>query len=298
MSKKDELLVFINDKFVLKSEAKISVYDHGLLYGDGVFEGIRVYNGIVFQLKEHIDRLYASANFIRLKIPLSKEELIKRVIETLKVNKLTDAYIRIIVSRGVGDLGLDPRKCISPNIIIITEPVPPYFGRDVKKEGLSCIISSIRRNPTDALPPEIKSLNYLNNILAKIEAIEHGVDEAIFLDVRGFVCEATGENIFIVKDGKIYTPPTHASILQGVTRKRVIRLLKEMNFEVIEKDITLFELINADEVFLTGTMAEIAPVSKINGIIIGDGKVGPITSKLIEEFHKLVTKREEGIPVE
>ncbi|MEM4311477.1 MAG: branched-chain-amino-acid transaminase [Nitrososphaerales archaeon] len=296
--KDKEPLIYLNGKFVPKSEAKISVYDHGLLYGDGVFEGIRSYNGIVFQLKEHIDRLYASAHFIKLKIPMTKEEMIKKVIETLKVNQLTNAYIRIVVTRGEGDLGLDPRKCSTPNVFIITEPVPPYFGRDVKQEGLSCIISSFRRNSPDALPPEIKSLNYLNNILAKMEAIDNNADESIFLDSRGFVCEGTGENIFIIKDGKVYTPPTSASILQGITRKRTIRLLRDINLEIIEKDITVFELINADEVFFTGTMAEIAPVSKINGRIISNGKAGPITTRIIEEFHKLTSKREEGVPVE
>jgi branched-chain amino acid aminotransferase len=293
-----ELLVYIDGRFVPQSEAKVSVFDHGFLYGDGVFEGIRVYNGIVFKLKEHIDRLYASAHYIQLKIPISKEEMIKAVVETLKVNNLRDGYIRLVVTRGIGDLGLDPRKCPNPSIIIITQPVPPYHGAEAKTKGIEVIIASIRRDPVDATSHEIKSLNYLNSILAKIEAANAGVPEAIILDTRGFVSEATGENVFVVKNGKVYTTPASAAILKGITRDRVIQLLNSMGIDVIEKDITPFELVNADEVFLTGTMAEVIPVVKINGREIGSGKVGSLTKKLIEEFTKITKDPSEGVPID
>ncbi|PUA33076.1 MAG: branched-chain amino acid aminotransferase [Candidatus Terraquivivens tikiterensis] len=292
-----EPLVYIDGKFYPKSEAKISVYDHGLLYGDGVFEGIRVYDGVVFLLKEHIDRLYNSAKFIKLNIPISKEEMMAAVIETVKRNRAKNSYIRLLVTRGVGDLGLDPRKCSRASIIIIVEQIQ-LVGGAAKEKGISAIIASTRRDSVSATTHEVKSLNYLNSILAKLEANEAGADMAIMLDSRGFVSEAEAANIFIVRNGTIATPPTTAGILDGVTRRRIIKLIRELGMEVVERDITPFELITAEEVFLTGTGAEILPVTKINGIQIGDGVPGPITRKVMQEFEKLVKSGKEGVRVQ
>ena len=297
MASSSERLVYIDGKFYPASEAKISVFDHGLLYGDGVFEGIRVYNGLVFKLKEHIDRLYDSAKIIKLNIPMTKEEMMRAVLETLKVNRIRDGYVRIVVTRGVGDLGLDPRKCPKPTVIIIADAIQIY-DREAKERGLRAIISSVRRDPVDATTHEAKTLNYLNSILAKIEANDAGVDEAIMLDHRGLVSEGTGDNIFIVKDGKIYTPPRAAGILPGITRARVIQLCRELGYEVYEKDITVAELLTADEVFVTGTAAEITPITVINGRPIGDGRPGPITRRLMEEFSKLTRDPREGVLVD
>jgi len=295
---KKELLVWIDGKFYPKGEAKISVYDHGLLYGDGVFEGIRAYDGVVFKLKEHIDRLYRSAQVIMLNIPLSKEEMIEAVLETLRKNNLKDAYIRLVVTRGVGDLGLDPRKCPKPTIIIIAEPaIRLVGGEEAKEKGITTLISWVRRDSVDATSHEVKSLNYLNSILAKLEANNAGVDEAIMLSSQGFVSEGVGENIFIVKDGKIITPPVSAGILPGITRKRVMELAKELGLEVIERDITPSELLTADEVFLTGTAAEILPVREINKRVIGEGIPGPITKALIQKFEEIKKDPKEGIPI-
>lgn len=292
-----EPLVYIDGKFYPKSEAKISVYDHGLLYGDGVFEGIRVYDGVVFLLKEHIDRLYNSAKFIKLNIPISKEEMMAAVIETVKRNRAKNSYIRLLVTRGVGDLGLDPRKCSRASIIIIVEQIQ-LVGGAAKEKGISAIIASTRRDSVSATTHEVKSLNYLNSILAKLEANEAGADMAIMLDSRGFVSEAEAANIFIVRNGTIATPPTTAGILDGVTRRRIIKLIRELGMDVVERDITPFELITAEEVFLTGTGAEILPVTKINGIQIGDGVPGPITRKVMQEFEKLVKSGKEGVRVQ
>jgi branched-chain amino acid aminotransferase len=291
-----EPLVYIDGEFYPKSKAKISVYDHGLLYGDGVFEGIRVYNGIVFKLKEHVDRLYRSAHAIMLQIPLTKEEMIKAVLEALRRNNLKEAYVRLLVTRGVGDLGLDPRKCLKPTVIIITDKIAIY-RTDVKEKGITTVISWIRRNPVDTTTHEIKSLNYLNSVLAKIEANISGVDDAICVDKHGFISEGSGENIFIVKNGKIYTPPSSTGALQGITAAVVTRLARKLGYEVIEKNITPFELFVADEVFLTGTAAEIAPVTEVNKRQIGNGKPGLITRRLLEEFLKLVQDPREGVPI-
>ncbi len=293
-----ELLVYIDGKFYPKSEAKISVYDHGLLYGDGVFEGIRVYNGVIFKLKEHLDRLFRSAHLIMLKIPMSKEEITKNIIETLKKNNLRDAYIRLVITRGIGDLGLDPAKCPKPTVIIITEPLIEVHKPEAKERGVSAIISWVKRDSVDATSHEIKSLNYLNSILAKIEANNAGVDEAICLDQRGFVCEGAAENLFIVKNGKIYTPPLTTGALAGITRNFVMELAKKLGYTVIEKDITPSELLTADEVFFTGTAVEITPVREINKRIIGDGKPGPITRHLMEEFKKAVREPSQGTPID
>jgi len=294
----EELWVYIDGKYYPKSEAKISVYDHGFLYGDGVFEGIRAYNGIVFKLDEHLERLYNSAKAIALEIPLTKEELKKAIIETLKKNGLRDGYIRLVISRGIGDLGLDPRKCPKPSIVIITEPLLQLHKKDVREKGISTHISWVRRDPVDATSHEVKSLNYLNSILARIEANNAGADEGICLDTRGFISEGTGENIFIVKNGELYTPPSTAGALKGITRGVVIKLASNLGYKVIERDITINDLFSADEVFLTGTAAEIAPVTEVNKRIIGDGKPGPITKALMENFYKLVRSPEEGTPIE
>ena len=288
-----ELLIYFNGKFVPKNEARTSIYDHGFLYGDGVFEGIRAYNGRVFRLDEHLDRMYDSAKAIDLAIPLSKEEMKNAIIETLKKNKLRDAYIRPIVTRGDGDLGLDPRKCPKPNVFIITQEWGAMYG-DLYEKGLVGVTVGIRRNAPEALPPNIKSLNYLNNILAKIEANVKGGDEAIMIDVHGNVSEGSGDNIFIVKNNKILTPPA-LNNLRGITRAAAIELAVREGINVTETNLGLFDIYTADEVFVTGTAAEIAPVTKIDGRIIGDGKPGKITKKLMSYF-KDITKI-EGTPI-
>jgi branched-chain amino acid aminotransferase len=293
-----EQLIYIDGELVPRSEARISVLDHGLLYGDGVFEGIRCYNGVVFKLREHIDRLYRSAKVIKLDIPLTKEEMIKAVIETLKANGLRDAYIRLIVTRGVGDLGLDPRKCGKPSVIIIAEKMEPILGKMAREKGAKLIISSVRRDPVYATSHEVKSLNYLNSILAKLEAINANADDAVMLDSRGFVSEASAANLFIVKNNSLITPPVTAGILPGITRAFVMELAKSLGINMYERDITPVELLTADEVFLTGTGAEIVPVTMINGVKIGDGTPGRITKLLIEEFDKRKTQPSEGIPLD
>jgi branched-chain amino acid aminotransferase len=294
----DELLVYVDGKFSRKSEAKVSVYDHGLLYGDGVFEGIRAYNGIVFKLKEHIDRLYRSAHPIFLKIPLTKAEMSKAVVETLKKNNLTDAYIRLVVTRGVGDLGLDPRKCPKPTVIIITEPTLVLHSPEKLEKGISTVITWVRRNSVDAATHELKSLNYLNSILGKIEANNSGVDEAICLDKAGYVCEGVGENIFIVRDGKLLTPPLSSGALDGITRTFIINLAKKMGIEVTERNITPNELFTADEAFFTGTAAEVAPIHDVNGRVIGAGKQGPVTKRIMQEFLKALKDPNEGTRIQ
>ena len=288
-----ESLVYINGELVPESEAKISVFDHGLLYGDGVFEGIRAYRGVVFKLREHLERLYDSAKFLRIEIPMSREELMEAILETVRRNGLSDCYIRVVVTRGVGDLGLDPRKCGKPSIIIIARPMAPLLG----KRSVSLIISSVRRDGVDATNHQAKSLNYLNNILAKLEAINAGADDAVMLDSRGFISEATGENIFIVKDGRIMTPPPTSGILSGITRDCVIELARRLGYEVVERELTPFELLTADEVFLTGTAAEIVPVESVNGRKIGERVPGPITERLIEEFEKLKGDPSQGVKI-
>jgi len=289
-----ELSIYIDGKYYSKSEAKVSVYDHGLLYGDGVFEGIRAYDGIVFRLQEHIDRLYTSAHSIMLDIPISKEKMLKAVIDTLKKNKLKNAYIRLVVTRGVGDLGLDPRKCSKATIIIITEPKIALHSDEKKEKGITTLIAWVKRDPVDATSHEVKSLNYLNSILAKIEANAGGVDEAICLDKTGFVCEGVAENVFIVKDGMISTPPTCTGALRGITRNVVIKLAEKLGYPFVERNITPNELFTADEVFLTGTAAEITPVREVNKRVIGNEKVGPITKRLMQEFNKMVRSPKEG----
>ncbi len=283
--------VYINGKFYDKENAKISVFDHGLLYGDGVFEGIRSYNRLVFKLKEHIERLFESAKSIMLNIPLSKEELAKAVISALKENNLKDAYIRLVITRGEGDLGLDPRKCRGKaGIIIIADKITLYPDK-YYREGLKIITVPTVRNLPEALNPQIKSLNYLNNILAKMEAANAGFDEAIMLDSLGYVAECTGDNIFIVKRGHLYTPPQCMGTLRGITRDAVIELAKKARIFVHEHVITRHEVYISDECFLTGTAAEIIPVVAVDGRGIGSGKPGKLTLGLMKKFRDL-TKRE------
>lgn len=282
--------IYINGKFYNKNNAKVSVFDHGLLYGDGVFEGIRSYNRRVFKLSEHIDRLLESAQSIMLKIPLNKEQLIKAVVETLKVNKLTNAYIRLVVSRGIGDLGLDPRKCNQgPTIIVIADKIALYPEK-LYREGLAIVTVPTVRNLPEALNPQIKSLNYLNNILAKIEANNAGCDEAIMLDSLGYVAECTGDNIFVVKNGQLYTPPQCMGTLRGITRDSILEIAHQNKIPAHEHVITRHEVYISDECFLTGTAAEIIPVVKVDGRIIGRGKPGKLTSSLLKKYKELTVE--------
>ena len=291
-----ELIVYIDGEYYPKSQAKISVYDHGLLYGDGVFEGIRAYNGVVFKLKEHIDRLYRSAHSIMLQIPIEADEMTRAVLGTLRRNKLNDAYIRLVVTRGVGDLGLDPRKCPKPSIIIITDAISLHSS-EAKEKGITTMISWVRRNSVDATTHEVKSLNYLNSVLAKIEANADGVDEAICLDKNGFISEGVGENLFIVKNCKILTPPSSTGALAGITAQVVVKLAAKLGYEVTETNITPFQLFTADEAFFTGTAAEIVPIREVNKRQIGDGSPGPVAKRLIVAFQKVVLDPAEGVPI-
>ncbi|MCM8818922.1 MAG: branched-chain-amino-acid transaminase [Candidatus Omnitrophica bacterium] len=288
------LLIYLNGKFVPEKEAKISVFDHGLLYGDGVFEGLRSYKGKIFKLDEHLIRLFNSAKAIALTIPLKFEELKKAVIETVRKNQLKDSYIRIVVTRGVGDLGLDPKKCKIPTIFIIASKIQLY-PESLYEKGIDVITVPTRRNLNESLNPAIKSLNYLNNILAKIEANNSGATEGLILNQFGYISECTGENIFIVKKEIIITPPVSAGALSGITRDVVIDISEKIGLKVKEENITRYDVYTSDECFLTGTAAEIVPVVKIDGRIIGDGRPGKITLKIRNEFHLLTEK--EGTPV-
>lgn len=280
------MLIYLNGKLVEKEKAVISVFDHGLLYGDGVFEGIRSYDSLIFKLKEHIDRLYRSADAIGLEIPMTKDEMTKAVIETLKANNLKGAYIRLVVTRGPGDLGLDPRKCKFSTVFIITDKITLY-PKEFYQKGLKIITAKTRRNLAAALDPKIKSLNYLNNILAKTEAVRAGTEEAIMLTYNDYVAECTGDNIFMVKGGKLFTPPANIGALEGITRGAVMKLAKSIGVHFEEKMLKLENLYAADEVFLTGTAAEIIPVTIIDKRKIGMGKPGEITARLMDEFKKL-----------
>ncbi|HZM05682.1 MAG TPA: branched-chain-amino-acid transaminase [Candidatus Saccharimonadales bacterium] len=278
--------IYIDGKFYDEKNAKISVFDHGLLYGDGVFEGIRAYHGRVFKLAEHIERLFCSAHALLLTIPLSREEMMQAVVATCRQNKLRDGYIRLVVTRGVGSLGLNPYKCKQPSVIIIADKIQLYPPEHYQR-GLEIITVPTVRNLHSALNPAIKSLNYLNNILAKIEAINGGCEEAIMLNAQGFVSECTGDNIFAVKGRHLFTPPLSAGALYGITRGVVMDLARESGVTVSEPDLTRYDLFNADECFLTGTGAEIIAVVKIDGRVIGSGKPGPVTAKLITQYHAL-----------
>jgi len=285
--------IYLDGRFVQKEEAKVSVFDHGLLYGDGVFEGIRAYDGKVFRLDAHIDRLYDSAKTINLKPPLRKEKMKDLVVETLRKNKLRDGYIRPVITRGVGDLGLDPRKCPKPTVFIIAVEWGAMYG-DLYEKGLKAVSVSVRRNPAEALPPNAKTLNYLNNILAKMESYLKGGDEAIIFDTNGYLSEGSGDNIFVVKNGVIATPPS-LNNLRGITQQVVVECAKDLGIEVKWQNLGFFDLYTADEVFVTGTAAEVAPIVEIDGRSIGSGKPGPVTKKLMKAFRE-VTKR-EGTPI-
>lgn len=282
--------IYINGKFYEKESAKISVFDHGLLYGDGVFEGIRSYNRRVFKLKEHIDRLFESAQSIMLKIPLTKEQLIKAVVETIIANKLDNAYIRLVVTRGEGDLGLDPRKCFKGATVIIIADKVALYPQKLYQEGLSIVTVPTVRNLPEALNPQIKSLNYLNNILAKIEAANAGCDEAIMLDALGYVAECTGDNIFVAKAGHLYTPPQCMGTLRGITRDSILELARKNKITAHEHVITRHEVYISDECFLTGTAAEVIPVVRVDGRVIGRGKPGKLTLSLMKKFKELTAK--------
>jgi branched-chain amino acid aminotransferase len=280
------LKIYINGKLYDKEDAKVSVYDHGLLYGDGVFEGIRSYGGKVFRLQAHLDRLWDSAKAIWLTIPISKEEIGRAIQETLAVNGIQDGYIRVVVTRGVGTLGLDPNRCSDPQVIIITDRIALY-PEELYQKGLEIITVSTVRNHPAALSPRVKSLNYLNNILAKIEGLQAGCIEALMLNHKGEVAECTGDNIFLVRNGRILTPPNDAGILEGITREAVIELAREGGIEVRELPLTKHDVYIADECFLTGTAAEVVPVVKVDSRTIGDGTPGPVTRRLIEQFQRL-----------
>jgi branched-chain amino acid aminotransferase len=290
------LCIYLNGKFYTSREkAVVSVYDHGFLYGDGVFEGIRAYNGRVFKLREHIKRLYQSALSVKLIIPFGHEKMEKLVVETCRKTGLKDIYIRLVVSRGIGDLGLDPRKCSKPTVVIMADKITLY-PPEKYKSGISVITSSIRRNRPDTLNSQIKSLNYLNNILAKTETFRYGADEAVMLNDEGYVSEATADNIFIIKNSsKLYTPPPYLGILEGITRGCVIDIAKNMGYRVIEEPFTVHDIYTCEECFLTGSGAELIPVIEIDERIIGNGKPGKHFSKLLTAYQKLT--QTEGVKI-
>ena len=287
--------IYLNGKFVPRKQAKISVFDHGLLYGDGVFEGIRAYDGRVFRLSQHLDRLYDSARAIALEIPLTKKKMEEAVIKTLRANSLKSGYVRLVVTRGEGDLGLDPKNCGKPSVFIIADKIELY-PEELYKKGLELATVATKRNIPEAIDPRIKSLNYLNNILAKIEANLQNMPEAVMLNKDGYVAECTGDNIFIVKDNVLITPPFHVGVLAGITRQTVMELAREeLELLVREEVFTRFHLYNADECFLTGTAAEVIPVVKIDGRQIADGKPGKITNRLMKKFRDLT--KNEGVEI-
>jgi branched-chain amino acid aminotransferase len=279
------LKIWMHDKLVDQDQATVSVFDHGLLYGDGVFEGIRVYDGKVFELEAHIVRLYESAKVIRLNITIDQASMTQAVLDTVHANNIVDGYIRMIITRGVGDLGLNPFLCKQCGIIIIASNIQLY-PEEFYERGMKVISSSTIRNHPLSLPPQVKSLNYLNNILAKIEAVDNGVPEAIMYNHLGYVAEATGDNVFIVKNGVVYTPPVQSGSLEGITRQLVMKLARDAGIEVVEKDMTKFDLYISDEFFLTGTAAEVIGVIDIDGRTIGDGTPGPITKSLRKKFFE------------
>jgi len=288
------LVTYVNGTFVPREEAKVSVYDHGYLYGDGIFEGIRAYDGRIFRLEEHLDRLFESARYLLLDIPLSRDALRAAILETVRRSGLRDAYIRPVISRGVGDLGLDPRKCATATVVIIVDTIQLY-PPEAYARGLRAITATTRKIRPDALSPQAKTLNYLGNILARIEANRAGVEEAIMLNGDGYVCECSADNLFLVRDGEVWTPPAHLGILKGVTRGAVMELARELGLPVLEQVFTPHDVYTAHECFLTGTGAEVGPVVEVDGRRIADGRPGPITLRLIEAFRALV--RREGTPV-
>jgi len=285
------LKIYLDGKFVDEENAKISVFDHGYLYGDGIFEGIRAYHNSIFRLKNHVDRLYDSAKAINMEIPMSREEMSEVILNTCRQNNLRDAYIRVVVSRGKGDLGLDPQKCPVPTVVCIASSISLY-PEEMYKKGLAVITVPTRRNGPEGVNPRIKSLNYLNNIMAKIEANIAGVPEAILLNQEGYVAECTGDNIFIVKNGILKTPAIHVGMLEGVTRNEVLKLASKRGISTQETTFTRYDLFVADEVFLTGTAAELIPVVKIDDRVIADGNPGTVFNQLLGDFRELVKEPE------
>jgi branched-chain amino acid aminotransferase len=285
---------YVDGRFVPKEEASVSVYDHGFLYGDGVFEGIRVYGGRVFRLDEHVRRLYESAKSILLEIPIPPEEMKRLILEAVRRNGLQDAYVRPIVTRGRGDLGIDPRTCGRPTVVVIVDQIQLYPER-AYREGLRMITATHRKSSSDSLNPRIKSLNYLNQILARLEANLAGADEALMLNHEGYVCECSADNVFVVRSGEVWTPPPHLGILRGVTRDAVLEIARDLGIPAFERTFTLHDVYTADEVFLTGTGAEIGPVVWVDGRVIGSGKPGPVTLRLLQAYRELTAR--EGTPV-
>jgi branched-chain amino acid aminotransferase len=284
----EEIKIYLNGSFVKKTEAKISVFDHGLLYGDGIFEGIRVYRGCVFRLEDHLERLEYSAKALLLKMPWSRSEISEMVCETCRVNNIRDGYIRLIVTRGVGSLGLSPKSCSNPSIIVIADKIQLY-SEELYERGLKIITVPTRRSSPAMLPPMIKSLNYMNNILAKIEAQHSGYEEAIMLDDAGYIAECTGDNLFIIHKGIMYTPPTSAGALKGITRESAIQVARELGIDVEEKNLTRYDVWIADECYLTGTAAEVIPVVEVDGRVIGEGVPGAVTGRILKVFHQKVS---------
>jgi branched-chain amino acid aminotransferase len=289
-----ELTIFLDGKFVPEADAKVSVFDHGLLYGDGIFEGIRFYNGRVFRLEEHLERLWDSARSICLEIPMDRDEMTEALLETIRQNGLNEGYIRLIVTRGVGNLGLNPVQCKRPSVIIIATTIALY-PKEMYENGLTVVTCATRRTNAAALNPAVKSLNYLNNVMARIEANLAGADEALMLNDAGNVAECTADNVFIIKRGQIFTPPIAAGALRGITRSVVFDIAEELDLKVTETDITRHDVFVADECFLTGTAAELIPVIKADGRMIGNGKPGAITLKMIGRFRELT--RATGTPI-
>ena len=286
--------IYLNGKLVPKEEAAVSVFDHGLLYGDGVFEGIRFYAGRVFRLDDHIDRLYRSARAIALNIPIDHDEMSRAVLDTIRANSMTDGYVRLVVTRGEGSLGLSPKSCPKPTIFIIAAGITLYPD-EMYKNGLKLVTCATRRIAHGALSPMVKSLNYLNNIMAKIEAEQAGAGEGLMLNEQGYVAECTGDNVFIVRDGRIITPPIAAGALAGVTRAVVFELARQLGIDIREENIKLYDIYTADECFLTGTAAEIIPAVQLDARLVHDGKPGPVTRRLTELFRELT--RTTGTPI-
>ena len=289
--------IYIDGEFVSEEEAKVSVFDHGLLYGDGVFEGIRAYNGYVFKLEEHLDRFYDSAKAIRLEIPIPREDMKEAILETLRINQLKTSYIRPIVTRGVGDLGIDPRKCTGkPTVIVVVREWKSLYPEELYQKGLRAIVAATRARPAESLSPSIKTLNYLTNVMAKIEANVWGADEAIMLDVHGNVAEGTADNLFIVKHGVVITPPI-LSNLSGITRATMLELAHDADYEIREQHFGIAQLYMADEVFITGTAVEVVPIAEIDGRTIGLGRPGPITIELRKRFKGITGIPETGTAI-
>ena len=293
------MYVYLNGRIVSEADAKISVLDHGFLYGDGVFEGIRAYNGRIFCIDEHIDRLYESAESIMIKIPINRKEMKNAIIENVRRNDLKDAYIRPVVSRGKGALGLDPRGCAEPTIVIIVDAETRHpedmRAKPLSQQGIKVITTAWRRNGPDILSPRIKSTNYLNNILAKLQANAVGAQDAIFLNEQGYVCELTGDNLFIIKNARLITPPLWLGVLDGITRREVLRVAADQGFETAEEPLTQHDLYTSDECFCTATRIEVLPIVWIDGRQIGEGMPGPITVKLMEAYIELAKR--EGTPI-